>query len=204
MEKKKKIFLYAPMILIIGVFFYWLQSYGHKSLNAFRELTPTKTQEKEDLAYSKILTSELFLVNQKSDCEILKKPYARLDELKKTEKLDLRFENTHKKIANKIYRLRHFYKDGDEGEIETFLVYLEDKAEMARIIEKSSYTKGTLYTKIEEAKGAILYHEEGVNLSENVSGTLFLHYIKNQLMGMQGVLQNQNDHKNIDCRFQQE
>lgn len=192
------------MILIIGVFFYWLQSYGHKSLNAFRILTPVKLQEKEDLAYSKKLTRELVLVNQKSDCEILKKPYAHLDELKKKEQLDLRFENTHKKIGDKIYRLRHFYKDGDEGEIETFLVYVEDKTEMARIIEKSSYTKGVLYIKVEEQKGKILYHEEGVNLTENVSGTLFLHYINNQLMGMQGVLQNQNDHKNIDCRFQQE
>lgn len=192
------------MIIVVGVFFYWLQSYGHKSLNAFRAFSPIKIQEKEDLDYSKKLTSELLLVNQKSDCEILKKPYAHLDKLKKNEALDLRFENTHKKIENKIYRLRHFFKDGDEGEIETFLVYLEDKAEMARIIEKSSYTKGQLYTKIETTKGKILYHEEGVNLSENVSGTLFLHYINNQLMGMQGVLQNQNEHKNIDCRFQQE
>ena len=190
------------MIIIIGAFFYWLQLYGNKSINAFRSITPFKIQEREDQAYSKKLSSELVLINQKSDCEILKTPYAHLDELKKNEKLDLRFENTHKKVDNKIYRLRHFFKDGDEGEIETFLVYLEDKAEMARIIEKSSYSKGPLYTKIEEAKGKILYHEEGVNLSE--SGTLFLHFINNQLMGMQGILENQNDHKNIDCRFQQE
>lgn len=192
------------MILVIGGFFYWLQGYGHNSLHNFKTHSPHKIEEKEDQAFSKKLTSELVIVNQKTECEILKARYFQLDQVKKTEKIDLRFENTHKQIEKKIYRLRHFFKDGDEGEIETFLVYLEDRAEMARIIEKSAYKKGTLYKKIEEASGITLYHEEGINLNENVSGSLFLHYINNQLMGMQGVLQNQNDHKNIDCRFQQE
>ncbi|MDO9182740.1 MAG: hypothetical protein Q7U04_10040 [Bacteriovorax sp.] len=192
------------MIIIINIFFYWLQNFGHKRLNASRNTNPIITQDTEDLALTKNLARELILINQKTDCEKLKKDYAHLDELKKNEKLDLRFENIHKKIDSKIYRLRHFFKDGDEGEIETFLVYLEDKSEMAKIIEKSTFTKGVLYKKIEEAKGHVLYREEGVNLSENVSGTLFLHFINNQLMGMQGVLQTQEDHQNIDCRFQQE
>ena len=206
MKKKNKIsiYVYALIIFVISVFFYWLQAYGHKSLHPFKNLNYAKTEEKEDRDTSKKLSTELVSINQKSECDLFKKNYAHLDELKKNKKLDLRFENIHKKIDRNIYRLRHFYKDGDEGEIETFLVYLEDQKERTRIIEKSSYKKGPFYLKIETTKGQILYHEEGVNLSENDSGNLFLHYINNQIMGMQGVLQNENEDKNIDCRFQQE
>jgi hypothetical protein len=52
-----------------------------------------------------------------------------------------------KKIGGTIYRLRHFFKDGDEGEIETFLVYQEDQNETPSIVEKSHYNKGKLYKK---------------------------------------------------------
>ena len=79
--------------------------------------------------------------NPSKICKEYKETYPYLDKLKLEIPIQLRFENTHLKINNKIYRLRHFFKDGDEGEIETFLVYLEDQNEDAHIIEKSSYHK---------------------------------------------------------------
>ena len=60
-------------------------------------------------------------------------------------KLVPRFENIHKKVEQTIYRLRFFYKDGEEGEIENFLVYKEDSSENPHLIEKSPYKKGPLY-----------------------------------------------------------
>jgi hypothetical protein len=110
----------------------------------------------------------------------------------------LRFENIHKKIGPNIYRLRHFFKEGDESEIETFLVYLEDHEENARIVEKSTYKKGQLFLKIEKTEGEIIYHEEGLNHGED----LFLHYINNQLREAQGQSDNNPDFKDLDCHFQ--
>jgi len=133
-----------------------------------------------------------------SVCLDLKQTYSNIEWLKNTQKLDLRFNNTHKKIGSQIYRLRYFFKDGDEGEIETYLVYLEDSLENAKIVEKSSYKKGKLFLKIESFPGEILYREEGLNLGDN----LFLHYINNQLMSAQGLEENASK-KFINCRFQQ-
>ena len=133
-----------------------------------------------------------------STCEKVKASYSHLDSLIKNNLSQLRFENIHKKIGSSIYRLRHFFKDGDEGEIETFLVYLEDFEENAKIVEKSTYNKGQLFLKIEKTKGEIIYHEEGLNFKED----LFLHYINNQLRGAQGQTDGSTDFMNLDCHFQ--
>jgi len=146
---------------------------------------------------------DLASVKQRSDCEILKQTYIDLGQLKKNHKLVLRFENIHKKIGQTIYRLRFFYKDGDEGEMENFLVYQEDSSENPHIIEKSFHKKGPLYLKIEKANGNILYTDNGFNLADDNSENLLLHYSNDKIMGMQGVLQNLDVLKNIDCHFQQ-
>lgn len=104
----------------------------------------------------------------------------------------LRFENIHKKIGADIYRLRFFFKDGDEGERQSFLVYLEDQQANANIIEKSTYQKGKLFLKIEKAQGEILYREKGfTHDSENKN--LFLQTINDQLVKISGP--------GIDCQF---
>ena len=134
--------------------------------------------------------NDLLNTNTKINCEKLKEEYLSLDELKKTKNLNFRFKNFHKKINNKIYRLRRFYKDGNEGEIETFLLYLEDENENAHIVEKSPYKPGPLYIQIEKQNGEILYTEDGVNLDST-----FLHYINNRLVQLENNLQN------ISCSF---
>jgi hypothetical protein len=136
--------------------------------------------------------------NTNSTCEEVKLSFSDLNSLIKNNLSQLRFENIHKKIGSHIYRLRHFFKDGDEGEIETFLVYVEDFEENAKIVEKSTYSKGHLFLKIEKSKGDIIYHEEGLNFGEN----LFLHYIDNQLREAQGQPDGNTDFKNLDCHFQ--
>jgi hypothetical protein len=189
---KTKIIFFATALLFV----LYYRSWKHNEKRAPSSVKLAKNDSRP--------LSEQPLVALKSDCNKLKKSYLHLDELRTKSKLDLRFENTHKEVGGKVYRLRHFYKDGPEGEIETYLVYQEDQNENAKIIEKSSYKKGNLYSKIELNKGKILYHEEGVDLPQNGSDVLFLHYINNQLMGMQGTVNSQNEAENIDCRYQQE
>ncbi len=110
-------------------------------------------------------------------CSVGKLKYNDLSQLKKENPPLFRFSNIHKKIGGTIYRLRHFFKDGDEGEIETFLVYQEDQNETPSIVEKSHYNKGKLYKKIEDSTGELLYQEEGYNLEQDT----FLHYINGKL-----------------------
>lgn len=131
-------------------------------------------------------------------CDKIRKAYSHLNSLIKNQSNDLRFENIHKKIGSNIYRLRHFFKDGDEGERETFLVYLEDFEENAKIVEKSTYQKGRLFLKVEKSEGEIIYHEEGINHGNN----LFLHYINNQLREAQGQSDENVEFVGLDCHFQ--
>lgn len=119
-----------------------------------------------------------------SQCTEWQKKYESLSQLKKGDSPLFRFANIHKRIETTVYRLRHFFKEGPEGEIETFLVYQEDSNETARIVEKGPYKKGKLYHKIEASSGEILYQEEGYNLEED----LFLHYINGKLKTIQNKL----------------
>lgn len=181
------------MILIISAFFYWLKNYAHNSLFGANITTVVSQQSKPQTPSTQEIESNKASITSKNDCDLFKQPYLNLEKLRSDKKLNSRFENIHKRIDNKVYRLRRFFKDGDEGEIETYLTYVEDKDETARVVEKSSYKKGDFFKEIESAKGQIIYHEEGLNVSDN----LFLHYINNELKGMQGVFET----KNVDCRF---
>lgn len=191
--KKNKLPWATLIILLIGVL-----AYVHYTPNTRN--TPTSSRSAPQSSSASVaklnLNSEATL--PQAACNTLKKSYANLEWLKKNQRPDLRFNNIHKKIGTQIYRLRHFFKDGDEGEIETYLVYLEDSLENARIVEKSSYKKGKLYLKIESLEGQILYREEGLNLGEH----LFLHYVNNQLSSAQGIGP-ENSKEFVDCRFQQ-
>jgi hypothetical protein len=194
--KKNKFQTIALMTLVISTSLYLILSSNNTSIQSWQD---NKAQQSEDGGTQNISPNPLLVSTLQGQekrlhqtvCEEAKKTYDNLDLLKKKNKLDLQFENTHKKVLTNIYRLRRFYKDGDEGEIETFLVYLENIEGNAKLIEKTPYKKGPLFLKIERYDGEIIYHEEGLNLNDD----LFLHYINNQLMGLEG--------KNIDCRFQQ-
>lgn len=191
--KKNKLPWLTLIILLIGIWAYgfYYDLYTPRS----SRLAPTLPSVANININS---TLNLAATLPQAACNTLKTTYANLEWLKKNKRPDLRFNNTHKKIGTKIYRLRHFFKDGDEGEIETYLVYLEDSLENASIVEKSSYQKGKLYLKIEAQEGQILYREEGLNLGEH----LFLHYVNNQLSSAQGIGP-ENSKEFVDCRFQQ-
>lgn len=191
--KKNKLLWLTLIILLIGVWAYGF----YYDLYTPRSSRPAPQPSSPSVANLKLNLNSVAAMPQAA-CNTLQKSYANLEWLKKNQRPDLRFNNTHKKIGTQIYRLRHFFKDGDEGEIETYLVYLEDSLENASIVEKSSYQKGKLYLKIEAQEGQILYREEGLNLGEH----LFLHYVNNQLSSAQGIGP-ENSKEFVDCRFQQ-
>lgn len=186
------------IVFTLGVFSYAVYLIPSKNQ---RSMASQNIQTSIDASVNTSLNTSLSnqgAVSSQTFCHNLKQTYSNLEELKNNQKLDVRFNNIHKKIGSQIYRLRSFFKDGDEGEIETYLVYLEDSLENAKIIEKSSYKKGKLFLKIESLPGETIYHEEGLNLGDN----LFLHYVNNQLMSAHGLKENSNK-KFVDCRFQQ-
>lgn len=191
--KKNKLLWLTLIILLIGVWAYGFY-YDLYTPRSSRPAPSSPSVANININSTLILAATL----PQAACNTLKTTYANLEWLKKNKRPDLRFNNTHKKIGTQIYRLRHFFKDGDEGEIETYLVYLEDSLENASIVEKSSYQKGKLYLKIEAQEGQILYREEGLNLGEH----LFLHYVNNQLSSAQGIGP-ENSKEFVDCRFQQ-
>lgn len=98
----------------------------------------------------------------------------------------LRFRNIHKKVDGTIYRLRFFYKDGDNGDIPTYLVYKEDSSENEFIVENTSKIKGKLYQKIEKANGEILYDSEAFELQGK--NDLFIRYENEEIKELQGFL----------------
>lgn len=192
--KKNKLPWIALIILLIGVWAYVTSNPERESASSSKPAPHPSSPSVAHLNSNSNLAAAL----PQAACNTLQKSYASLEWLKKNQRPDLRFNNIHKKIGTQIYRLRHFFKDGDEGEIETYLVYLEDSLENARIVEKSSYQKGKLYLKIEAQEGQILYREEGLNLGDH----LFLHYVNNQLTSAQGIGPS-NSKEFVDCRFQQ-
>ncbi len=132
-------------------------------------------------------------------CQSLRERYSNIKELKKIEKVSTRFLNIHKKVDGLVYRLRFFYKDANESEIPTFLLYKEDKNEEAHIIENTAYKKGPQYLEIEKAAGTILYTEEGANLGKEQD--LFLHFENNELKDLQGISPHLPVKDYIECRF---
>jgi hypothetical protein len=181
---KRNIIIFALIGLIIGAYFI---------LNSVKPLLNDKfkneTQFVRALESQKPKSPSAELSDHAKECDELKKTFAQMPH---DSAYTLRFSNVHKSIGKTIYRLRHFFKDGDENEIETFLVYKEDSQERASIVEKSTRTKGSHYLKIENAPGQIIYHEEGYSSTDEV----FLHYINNKLEGLQS--------DETDCKYQQE
>ncbi|MBC7711820.1 MAG: hypothetical protein H7177_00675 [Rhizobacter sp.] len=136
---------------------------------------------------------------KEENCKSLRSTYMNIDEVKKVEKVDVRFVNTHKKVDGIVYRLRLFYKDTSENDYINYLVYKENQNDEDILVEKSPYKKGKLYTKIEKALGEILYSEEGINIGTEQD--LFLHYENKVLKDLQGVSPNPREKDYIECRF---
>lgn len=74
----------------------------------------------------------------------------------------LRFRNVHLKIEEEIYRLRFFYDDGDEGEVPTYQVFIEDEQEYADLIETTKLKPGPKYESLLKAKTEKLYEESAL------------------------------------------
>jgi hypothetical protein len=123
-------------------------------------------------------------------CEQYKNRFADLARLKQTVPLKFNFENIHLAVNGNIYRLRHFYKDGPEGQIETFLAYIEDENEHARIIEKSLHVPGELYQKLAKEKKSIIYKEEAYTTP---ASNIYVRFINQKLVMVQGNL--------LDCVY---
>lgn len=193
-KKKPKKIKYALIFLASGAFIIWRLNTSEflkdNKRNLFAIEKDTAETSIEDSVAQKITPSPL--------CETLKSKYYQFETVKKNEQLDLRFENIHKRVGNEVYRLRRFFKDGDEGEIESFLVYQENSEGEAQIIEKSVHKKGVIFLNIEKTSGELLYREVGLNLT----GGQFLHYINDHLSSAEGIFNN-IDKKFIECRFQQ-
>lgn len=132
-------------------------------------------------------------------CQSLKSSYQNIEDVKKREKVDLRFINVHKKVDGFVYRLRFFYKDSSENEIPSYLVYKENQNDEDILTEKTLYKKGKLYRKIEKAPGEIIYTEEGMDVGS--AQDLFLHYENKVLKDLQGISPLTKEQDFIECRF---
>lgn len=137
--------------------------------------------------------------DQSELCESMQSHYQNLSEIQKMEKTSIRFVNVHKKIDGVIYRTRFFYKDSNENEIPTYLLYKEDQNEEDHLIESSPYKKGPQFLKVEKSFGTIIYTEEGVNIG--IEQDLFLHYENKILKDLQGITQQASDKNFIECRY---
>ena len=132
-------------------------------------------------------------------CQIMLGHYKNIDEVKKIEKVSVRFLNIHKKVDGIVYRTRFFYKDSAENEIPTYLLYKEDQNDEEHLIEKTSYKKGPQFLKIEKAQGEIIYTEEGMNIGTDQD--MFLHYENKILKDLQGVRPTPEAKDFIECRY---
>lgn len=153
-------------------------------------------------------TPEEGMISRQSDdksaiCQGLRAKYQSLAEVKKSYKTDTRFFNIHKKVDGITYRLRYFFKDGNEVEIPTYLLYKEDQNDEEHIIESKARKKGPMYLKIEAAIGDITYTEEGLNVGADQD--LFLHYVNKKLELVQGNMDGDKalnaSEDFIDCKF---
>lgn len=159
---------------------------------AFETSSKDGQAKQAPLAQNSLLSSPS--TSSEDPCLELKKensPYASIEKLKTKEKVYPRFENTHLKFEGKIFRLRRFFKEGEENEKEKFLVLEENENEEATLKESNDYKPGTLFQKLSNAETEVIYKEEGVQTQSGV----FLHYINGQLQSLQGTIQD----KNLDC-----
>lgn len=206
-NKKALIIIGALGIIVVAgalVFFMYSKGPDHSRMS---ETTSIEVETDVNPDVNLADTPEEAVTQQNTDtpkhsvCQSLRTSYANIDELKKKEKIDIRFINVHKKVDGTVYRLRYFLKDSNENEIPTYLVYVykENQSEKDILTEKSTYKKGKLYTKIEKAQGEILYSEEALNIG--VEKDLFLHYENNVLKDLQGISPLPDEKDFIECRF---
>jgi hypothetical protein len=135
------------------------------------------------------------------NCKALKEKILALDKEKNLDKnFELRFKNIHKEIDGKIYRLRFFMKEHNQGEYPRYLLYEEDQNEDAHIIENTAYEKGPNFKKIENSQGEIIYSEKGLLMGEE-SHSLFIHFVNDQLKDLQGFLPDFTNQKMMDCQY---
>jgi hypothetical protein len=138
---------------------------------------------------------------KENECQSLYKKFENVSELKRTQKYSVRFVNYHKLVGGVKYRLRFFYKESNESEVPTYLLYKEDQNGDEHIVESTGYKKGKKYQFIENSDGETTYNEEGINLGLNQD--LFVHYINNKLEMLQGNFSDaqSSQKKFIDCNF---
>ena len=208
MKKNKKnlsILGILTVIMIVGAFFFLRQnaSIYRPSAVSSNTLKTLKTTINSDVNLSDIpaeaVTERNAKIAKNLICDSMKASYINIDEVKKKEKIDIRFVNIHKKVDGIVYRLRYFLKESSESEIPTYLVYKENQNDEDILTEKSAYKKGKLYNKIEKSTGDILYTEEAMNIGQEQD--LFLRYENRALRDLQGVSTLQGEKDLIECQF---
>ncbi len=137
------------------------------------ESIPEEMEEATDAASNDICAKALLLFK---DQKLVKTTYSP----------HILFKNVHKKMNDTVYRLRFFYKDGDNRNVPTYLVYQEDKDGNEYIVESTPLKKGKLYTRIEKNKGEILYDSEAYEIKDK--NDLFIRYENGEVKELQGQL----------------
>lgn len=148
---KKLVFILLP--IIIGSFFYL----GRR---------PQKSSELDNPPISQKNDNKAEVAPAKEDPKCLES-FTFYEQKISALPLSLRFKNSHLKVEDKIYRLRFFYDDGDEGEIPTYQVFLEDEQEYADLIETTKLSPGPLYQEILKKNVESLYEESGLLNEDN-------------------------------------
>ena len=205
MKSKKNILIItlAALIVVRVAIFIFESKVDHA-------VSPTKTNNSTEVqklnpdvnlskAPEEAVTSQNVTTSQTEMCESMRSHYQNLSEIQKMEKTSIRFVNVHKNIDGVVYRTRFFYKDSNESEIPTYLLYKEDQEGVDHLIETSPYKKGPQYLKIEKALGSIIYTEEGVNIG--VEQDMFLHYENKILKDLQGITPQISKKDFIECRY---
>ena len=201
-SKKNILIIILAVLIVVRVAIFIFESKVDHTLTT----TNNKTEVQKlnpDVNLSKTpeeaVTSQKITPTQTEICESMRSHYQNLSEIQKMEKTSIRFVNVHKKIDGDVYRTRFFYKDSNESEIPTYLLYKEDQEGVDHLIETSPYKKGPQYLKIEKALGSIIYTEEGVNIG--VEQDMFLHYENKILKDLQGITPQISKKDFIECRY---
>ncbi len=192
------------IIMIAGFFFYSQQSDSpdHTPVDLSGESVSVDTVNPDvnlSEAPSEAVTQHNAVNSKSIICESMKASYGNIEEVKKKEKVEIRFVNTHKKVDGIVYRLRYFLKDSSESEIPTYLVYKENQNDEDILTEKSTYKKGKLYNRIEKSTGEIIHSEEAINIG--LEQDMFLHYENKVLKDLQGISPLPDVKDFIECRF---
>ena len=201
-SKKNILIIILAVLIVVRVAIFIFESKVDHTLTTTNNNTEVQKLN-PDVNLSKTpeeaVTSQKITSTQTEMCESMRSHYQNLSEIQKMEKTSIRFVNVHKNIDGVVYRTRFFYKDSNESEIPTYLLYKEDQEGVDHLIETSPYKKGPQYLKIEKALGSIIYTEEGVNIG--VEQDMFLHYENKILKDLQGITPQISKKDFIECRY---